>query len=287
MSYKHGLSILIKPKNYSIGGDANVSVSCDFLDLPTDFCTFVVEKSEPSVLHGQKENWRGLVEIDSVVTVDVSKESVATLGVRVVKSGSLRIKSSGSLMLYVQLLNDAKLDLKINSDGYCHVTCAQSNGSDCRIVSKCGGEYNRVELISVLQDGAEVTMDARFLGRGDERYDIYTCSIHQGKMSKSDLVTKGVVMDKSKSVSRGMVKIEEGAFGSEGYEKLDTMIFDRTAEADAIPNLLIHNHDVKCSHGATVGHLNDELLFYMMSRGLSDQEAKDQIVEGFLLWGEE
>lgn len=287
MSYKHGLSILIKPKNYVIGGDANVSVSCGVLDLPADFCKFVVEKSEPAMLHGQKENWTGLIEIDSDVSVDVSDQSVATLGVRVKQNGSLKIKSLGSVMIYVELLNDSKLDLKINSDGYCHVTCAQSKGSDCSLTSKSSGDYNRVELISVLQDESNVTMDARFLGRGDERYDIYTCSIHQGRESKSDLVTKGVVMDKSKAVSRGMVKIEEGAFGSEGYEKLDTMIFDRTAEADAIPNLLIHNHDVKCSHGATVGHLSDELLFYMMSRGLSESEAKNQIVEGFLSWGEE
>jgi len=59
------------------------------------------------------------------------------------------------------------------------------------------------------------------------------------------------------------------------------LLLSDEAEADAIPNLEIHNHDVKCSHGSTVGQVDPEQLFYLMSRGLNEDEAKQKIVEGY------
>ena len=110
--------------------------------------------------------------------------------------------------------------------------------------------------------------------------EFYTISKHNEKNTYSDTLAKGVVKDDSKLLIRGLTRIEKNANYSDGYEKADILIFDN-AEADAIPNLEIENSEVKCSHGATIGQIEKEKLFYLQSRGLNENEAKDLIVEGF------
>ena len=82
-------------------------------------------------------------------------------------------------------------------------------------------------------------------------------------------------------MSRGLVKINKNAPGSNGYETQDALLLSNKAEADAIPNLEINNNDVKCSHGSTVGQVDEDKLFYLMTRGLTKDEASQKIVEGY------
>ena len=92
-----------------------------------------------------------------------------------------------------------------------------------------------------------------------------------------------MLTDSSKGLSRGLVRIGKNAAGSNGYEKQDALLLSDKAEADAIPNLEIHNNEVKCSHGSTVGQIDAEKMFYLMSRGLNEKEAKLKIVEGYFM----
>lgn len=145
-----------------------------------------------------------------------------------------------------------------------------------------GAGYTRSQTSSMLNaEGAATKQTVIFMGRGKQKYDIYTEALHNSPKTFSDLVTKGVLDDESKAVSRGLVQINENAAGSEGYEKQDSLLLSDKAEADAIPNLEINNHDVKCSHGATIGQVDAEMLFYLMSRGLNEKQAKQQIVTGY------
>ena len=82
-------------------------------------------------------------------------------------------------------------------------------------------------------------------------------------------------------MSRSIIKIEEGASDSDGYEKQDALILSENAEADAMPQLEIKNPNVKCSHGSTIGQIDKEKIFYLMSRGLDIEKAKKKIVEGY------
>ena len=112
---------------------------------------------------------------------------------------------------------------------------------------------------------------------------VYTSSIHNAPNTFSNIITKGVLNHKSKALSRGLVKIQKNAAGSNGYEKQDTLLLTDTAEADAIPNLEIDNNEVKCSHGSTIGQLDAEKMFYLMSRGLNEEMAMQKIVEGYFM----
>jgi len=88
-------------------------------------------------------------------------------------------------------------------------------------------------------------------------------------------------LENSRALSRGLVYISKNAEQSTGYEKQDALLLSDEAEADAIPNLQIENNDVKCSHGSTIGQIDKEQLFYLMSRGLNEESAKKKIIEGY------
>ena len=145
-----------------------------------------------------------------------------------------------------------------------------------------GGAYVRSEVnTTLLGEGASARNTILFLAADTQLFDLYTESRHVAPRTFSQILTKGVVNHHAKVLSRGLIRIEENAYGSDGYEKQDTLLLSDEAEADAIPNLEIHNHDVKCSHGSTVGQVDKEKLFYLMSRGLSRKEAERTIVEGY------
>jgi len=147
-----------------------------------------------------------------------------------------------------------------------------------------GSNYTKSEIITHLcGEGANTLNQVLFLANTKQRFDIYTASIHVAPHTTSNIITKGVVNDQAKVLSRGLVHIKQNATGSNGYEKQDALLLSNDAEADAIPNLEIENHDVKCSHGSTVGQVDADQLFYLMSRGLSKNLAQQKIIEGYFI----
>ncbi len=145
-----------------------------------------------------------------------------------------------------------------------------------------GSAYTKSNIISKLEDkGANSEIKALYLTREEQKYDIYAASLHNNKETKSDIVTKGVIFNKARALSRGLVRIESNAPQSNGYEKQDALLMSDEAEADAIPNLEINNDDVKCSHGSTVGMPDKEHIFYLMSRGLSKKDAEKSMILGY------
>jgi len=110
---------------------------------------------------------------------------------------------------------------------------------------------------------------------------LYTKAVHFAPHTESNLFTRGVVNGTARALSRGLIAIKSNASASKGYEKQDALILSEEAEADAIPNLEIENYDVKCSHGSSVGQIDPESMYYLMSRGLSEDDAKKLIIMGY------
>jgi len=104
-------------------------------------------------------------------------------------------------------------------------------------------------------------------------------SIHSAKNTTSDILSKGILRN-SQSYVRGLVKINKYAQNSNGYQKSDVLLLDNS-KAVSIPDLEIHNNDVKCSHGSTITRLDEAKVFYMQSRGLSKEQAQLELIEGF------
>ena len=133
----------------------------------------------------------------------------------------------------------------------------------------------------LLGQGSDAKSYGVFLGDHNQQFDLSASSFHKANHSTSDMYTRGVLFGNAKAVYRGNIDIASQAFGCNGYQKEEVLLLSEHAVADAIPNLEIRNNDVKCSHGATIGRIDEEHMFYLKSRGISEEEATKMIVEGF------
>ncbi len=135
--------------------------------------------------------------------------------------------------------------------------------------------------IELVERGALGRMSGFYFTSGDQHLDHDTQQNHLAPDTASDLLYKGALSDGSRSVWQGMIYVAPGADGTDGYQANRNLILSKNARADSIPGLEILADDVRCTHGATVGKINDDELFYLLSRGIPKKEAQKLIVIGF------
>ncbi|GIX45990.1 MAG: Fe-S cluster assembly protein SufD [Candidatus Tectimicrobiota bacterium] len=117
---------------------------------------------------------------------------------------------------------------------------------------------------------------------GRQHLDYQTLQDHQAPHTESDLLFKSALLGRSRTVFRGVIWLRPQAQHTNAYQADHSLLLSPHARADSLPILEIEADDVRCKHGSTTGRIDDEQLFYLMSRGLSAQEAQRMIVEGFL-----
>ena len=138
--------------------------------------------------------------------------------------------------------------------------------------------FSDLELVG---EGASGRMSGFYFTDGNQHLDHDTQQNHLAAHTTSDLLFKGALKDQSRSVWQGMIYVAPGAQKTDGYQANRNLILDKTARADSIPGLEILADDVRCTHGATVGKIDPELIFYLRSRGIEYENAVRLIVEGF------
>jgi Fe-S cluster assembly protein SufD len=130
-------------------------------------------------------------------------------------------------------------------------------------------------------DSAETKMVGAFYGHDDQHFDIDARVWHNAEHTTADLVTRGVIDDRARSVYEGVQNVGADAWDTNSYQRENTLMLSDESEADASPKLIINNHDTEASHSATVGQVDQQDLFYMTSRGVNERLAKNMLVEGF------
>lgn len=130
-------------------------------------------------------------------------------------------------------------------------------------------------------EGAAGRMSGFYFADGSQHLDHDTQQNHLAPHTTSDLLFKGALKDRSRSVWQGMIYVAPAAQKTDGYQANRNIILSPEARADSIPGLEILADDVRCTHGATVGRLEQEPLFYLKSRGIPQVEAERLVVEGF------
>jgi len=129
--------------------------------------------------------------------------------------------------------------------------------------------------------GAQAQVNGCTFATDRQLISYYTQQSHHAANTQSDLLYKEVCRDQSRVVWRGMIRVDHPAQKTDGYQRNDALMLSRDARVDAIPGLEIEADDVRCTHGATAGRVDDEQVLYCMCRGLSRYEAMHLIVEGF------
>ena len=132
-------------------------------------------------------------------------------------------------------------------------------------------------------DGSETKTVGAFFGRNEQHFDLDSRVWHRAEHTTADLVTRGVVDDRARSVYEGTQDVGREAWDTSSYQRENTLMLSDDSEADASPKLIINNHDTEASHSATVGQVDQRDLFYMTSRGVPEQTARNMLVEGFFV----
>lgn len=119
------------------------------------------------------------------------------------------------------------------------------------------------------------------IGRGIQEINIFTRQIHTSGDSMSDLLVKSVMFDKSSFSYDGLIRIEKKAQKANAYQRNENLVLSPAVRVNTKPELEIEANDVRCTHGATIGRIDEEQVFYLTSRGLTEKESKDLIIRGF------
>ena len=209
--------------------------------------------------------------IDEFLSDDLDAETVSLHGATITGEGDAGIE-------YVALQRFGRGVKRFSTQ---HVTA----GRDARVVTfnvALGGDLSRADVTSRLDGpGSDSEMLALWFGDSDQHFDHHTLQHHAAPHAHSDLLFKGALTDAGSSVFRGLIRVDKGAQLTDAYQTNRNLLLSEGSHASALPNLEIEADDVRCSHGATIGQVEDGQLFYLMSRGLTRRQAERLLVFGF------
>jgi Fe-S cluster assembly protein SufD len=214
--------------------------------------TFVHESASPSVLHASRSTLHaGIVEIKVADNANLKFVELQSWGKHVWNFSHERVRVG----------HDGNLDWIFGAVG-----------------SRLTKNFSELDLVG---DGATGRMSGFYFTDGSQHLDHDTQQNHLAPHTTSDLLFKGALKDKSRSVWQGMIYVAPVAQKTDGYQANRNLVLSPDARADSIPGLEILADDVRCTHGVTVGKLEEEPLFYLKSRGIPTKDAERLIVEGF------
>jgi Fe-S cluster assembly protein SufD len=135
--------------------------------------------------------------------------------------------------------------------------------------------------ITLKGEGAQAQILGIVVGKGDQVFEHYTLQEHLASQTESDLLVKTALKERAYSHFDGLIWIEKGARKTNAYQQNRNLLLSKEAKAESIPRLEILDNDVRCTHGASIGPVDEEQVFYLESRGIAPEEAEALIVEGF------
>ncbi len=145
-----------------------------------------------------------------------------------------------------------------------------SSGGHVRMQTRLAGE------------GADARVTGAYATRGRQHIDFDTTQEHAAPHTTSDLAFRGVLQGRSSAVWKGNIIVDPGAQKTDAFQESRNLLISKRAHADAIPGLEIQANDVRCTHAAAVAQVDPEQIFYLRSRGLPEEIAKQLVIEGFL-----
>ena len=136
-----------------------------------------------------------------------------------------------------------------------------------------GGKIYQGCQTELLGNESSLQSDIGYLLQDDQRLDMNYVALHEGKRTNSEINASGVLKDASSKLFRGTIDFQHGSAESVGAEKEDVLLMGDDVVNQTIPLILCAEEDVKGSHGASIGQLDEETLFYMQARGISEEQA--------------
>ena len=220
-----------------------------------------------------------LVDEGASVTFVYESASPTEMGADTMHAGIVEIKvERGANLKFVELQSWGKHVWNFSHERARVEQDAQLEWIFGAIGSRLTKNFTELDLAG---QGSTGRMSGFYFTDGNQHLDHDTQQNHFAPNTTSDLLFKGALKGKSRSVWQGMIYVAPGAQKTDGYQANRNLVLSDQARADSIPGLEILADDVRCTHGATVGKMEEEPLFYLKSRGIPQKEAERLVVEGF------
>jgi len=184
------------------------------------------------------------------------------------------------------ILKNYKVDHKLNSNikYFFNNIDIDHNGLAETFILSTGSKFIKNEINCNLNDQYSSAFINGIINlKNDQHHEIKTNINHLAENTKSYQLIKSVLNDNSKGVYQGKIFVNSKAQKTDGYQLSKALLLNENTEFDAKPELEIYADDVKCSHGSTSGNLDEDLIFYLMSRGLNYKQSRELLINGFLL----
>jgi Fe-S cluster assembly protein SufD len=163
-----------------------------------------------------------------------------------------------------------------------HKGLVERDGALQWTIAALGSRLAKVnQHVALVGRGAGAQVNGVMFTEGKQHLSYHTLQHHRAPSCKSDLLYKAALQDSSRTVWRGMIKVDPAAQRTDGYQRNDNLMLSDHARSDSIPGLEILADDVRCTHGSTTGRVDDEQIFYARCRGLTRKEAVRMVVAGF------
>ena len=208
--------------------------------------------------------------------IDAGEEQTVLLTGAAVQSFALAPRAKLNL---VQILSDAgehpavqEIHVSCEKDAQLHVFWLFTGGK--ALYPSC--------TVDLTGDGSSLEMDAAYVVRTDETLDMNVAANHIGKNTCSRIDVKGVLYGRAKKIFRGTIDLRRGCKGASGDEREEVLLMDDDVINQTIPLILCAEEDVAGNHGASIGRMDEEVQFYLQSRGLSAQETEKILLEARL-----
>jgi Fe-S cluster assembly protein SufD len=244
------------PKNFS-GSPAELIQNASGPGLASFTTIIVVESGSEATLYDRWESF------------DVSPVVVGRTVIRVADGAKLTYIQEDSFSKTASIYRRARIQL--------------ARDSTLNWISMTSGAAWHVARLEVdmQESGSEAHLYGLYAGAGDSLADHRTLQYHAAPRTVSNLLFKALLAGRARSVYQGLIEVPKEAQKTDAYQKCRNLLLDHGTHADAIPKLEIIADDVRCSHGASMGTVNADQLFYLQSRGLTKRQAISAIATGF------
>jgi Fe-S cluster assembly protein SufD len=227
---------------------------------------------------GEEIEWRTLIVLEEGAEAEVW-ERYSSEGEGLFNGVVELIVGDGASLRYV-------CEQELSDSGWVFATQRAEIGRDANLdwlALGFGSARGKVRMETKLAGrGSSARVTGAYAGNGRQHLDYDTTQEHAAEDTTSDLAFRGVLAENATAVWRGMIRVDPGAQRTDAFQESRNLLLSSNAHADAIPGLEIEADDVRCTHAAAVAQVDADQLFYLRSRGLSEEEAKRLVVEGFL-----
>ena len=245
------------------------------LEKPIHLIFVSVANGDPVAFHP-----RNLITLGAGSAVTIYESHVCVGGASYLSNGAASIwLGEGAVLRHRKLQNESAKAYHVSMAAV--VLGARANYENYTL--HIGGRLARNEIHATLEGrGANCSLYGAYVGQGQQHIDTTTFVDHAVPECTSREVYKGALDDNSRGVFQGKILVRKDAQKTDGHQLNKALLLSEGAEIDAKPELEIYADDVKCSHGATAGELDEEQLFYLRSRGVTEAEARGLLVTAFL-----